>query len=208
MLKRMKDVDKMRKDMHAQEDERRRQDDERRHQDLLQLQRERLNQEAALEKARREAQSRHEEQRKRDKELERKLRKTPPLPKMTEDADMEMCLADFEEHMADLEVPRERWLTSLRPLLSAWARGTVDILSDEDRRRYGTVKDTLLAAYASTKGTLGYRALTVERQKGQSAAQFLTGIHRRWKHWIGDLSIDGRSTSESDDGGRRTAFTV
>ena len=174
----------------AQEDERHRQDDERRHQDLLQLQRERLNQEAALEKSRREAQSRQEEQRKRDKELERKLRETPPLPKMTEDADMEMFLADFEEHMADLEVPRERWLTSLRPLLSAWARGTVDILSDEDRRRYGTVKDTLLAAFASTKGTLGYRALTVERQKGQSAAQFLTGIHRRWKHWIGDLPME------------------
>jgi len=174
----------------SREEEKRRQDEERRHQELLQLQRQRLDQDIASEGARREAARRQEEQYKKEKELERKLRETPPLPKMTEDMDVEMFLADFEQHMADLEIPKERWLTNLRPLLSPWARGTVNILGEGDRRQYTKVKETLLGAYASTKGTLGYRALTTGRQKGQSAAQFLTGIHRRWKHWIGDLPME------------------
>ena len=171
---------------HRQEEEQRRREEEQRHQEFMTLQRQRLDNEEAL----RAAAVRQEEQHKKDKELDRRLRETPQLPKMKEDTDVEMFLVDFELHMRDLEIPPGRWLTNIRPLLSPWARGTVDILGEENRQQYPKVKETLLAAFASTKGSLGYRALTTGREKGQSAAQFLTGIHRRWKHWIGDLPME------------------
>ena len=52
---------------------------------------------------------------------------------------MQLYMSDFEHHMQDLEIPRERWVTSLRPLLSNWARQTVDLLGEESRRDYQKV---------------------------------------------------------------------
>lgn len=91
----------------------------------------------------------NETARRAEKELERKLRETPQLPKMRDSVDIEMFLIDFEQHMTDLEIPRERWITNLRPLLSDWARAAIDIIGEESRRDYTAVKEALLSSYAS-----------------------------------------------------------
>ena len=75
-------------------------------------------------------------------------------------------------------------------MLSNWARGAVDILEEADRKDFDAIKKALLNSFAGAKGSLEYRALTTGREKGQSATQFLSGIHSRWKHWIGDLLME------------------
>ena len=87
--------------------ERRHQDDDRCHQELMELQHRRLQQEQPAEEARRTAAARQEEQRKRNREIDRKLREAPQLPKMSGDTDVEIFLADFEE------IPKERCVVQL-----------------------------------------------------------------------------------------------
>ena len=153
----------------------------------MELQHRRLQQEQQAEEARRTAAARQEEQRKNDREIDRKLREAPQLPKMSGDTDVEIFLADFEMQMKDLEIPKEWWVMCLRPLLSNWPRGAVDILGEADRKDFDAIKKALLNSFAGAKGSLGYTApsCTTGKEKGQSATQFLSGIHSRWKHWIG-----------------------
>ena len=184
------EADRRQREEDRREMERRRQDDNQRHQELMELQHRRLQQEQQAEEARRTAAARQEEQRKKDREIDRKLREAPQLPKMSGDTDVEIFLADFEMQMKDLEIPKERWVMCLQPLLSNWARGAVDILGETDRKDFDAIKKALLNSFAGAKGSLGYRALTTGREKGQSATQFLSGIHSRWKHWIGELPME------------------
>ena len=67
----------------------------------MELQHRRLQQEQQAEEARRTAAARQEEQRKNNREIDRKLREAPQLPKMSGDTDVEI-LADFEMQMNDL----------------------------------------------------------------------------------------------------------
>ncbi len=92
---------------------------------------------------------------------------------MPETTDLELYIADFEHHMEDLEIPTTRWLTSLRPLLSLWAREILDLMSAAEKLKYSKVRSALLDAYCNEKGYLGHRLVATKRAKGQSAAQYV-----------------------------------
>ncbi len=102
---------------------------------------------------------------------------------MPEKTDLELYIADFEHHIKDLEIPTTRWLASLRPLLSLWAREILDFTSAAEKSDYSKVRSALLDAYCNEKGSLGHRLVATKRAKGQSAAQYLICRQRMWKHW-------------------------
>ena len=163
--------------------EQQRQIEEKRHLESLALEREKLEAER-VRQAERDSAKRQEEARcLRKREMDRKLKEAPPFPRMTETADVELYVSDFEHHMQDLEIPNTQWLTSLRPLLSNWARETLDLINECDRGDYRKVKKTLLTAYCNEKGSLGHRLIVTKRKKGQSSAQYLTQRQRMWRHW-------------------------
>ena len=166
--------------------EKQRESEEKRHLELLAFEREKLDTECRHQAEREAARRKEEARRLKERELDRKLREAPPFPRMTETVDMELYMSDFEHHMQDLEIPRERWVTSLRPLLSNWARQTVDLLGEESRRDYQKVRKALLGAYCNEKGSLGHRLIVTKRQKGQNSAQYLTQRQRMWRHWTED----------------------
>ena len=99
-------------------------------------------------------------------------------------------LEAFERQMRDLEYKQEEWLVRLRPLLSDWANAETNVLLEQDRRSYSEMKETLLNVYAGAKGGIGFRVVTVERKKGQSASQFMTQLYRQCRQWWQDLSVD------------------
>jgi len=135
-----------------------------------------------------EARAREEESARRvtERELDRRLRETPPFPAMKEADDIEIYLCDFIRHVMDLQIPKMRWLTCLRPLLCSWARRTVDMMSDDDRSDFDKVKRELLRAFANEKGSLGHRIVTSHRQKGQRFSHFL---NEQWKQWTEGLTL-------------------
>ena len=163
--------------------EQQRQIEEKRHLELLALEREKLEAERVRQAERDSAKRQEEARRLREREMDRKLKEAPPFPRMTETADVELYVSDFEHHMQDLEIPSARWLTSLRHLLSNWARETLDLIDECDRVDYRKVKKTLLTAYCNEKGSLGHRLIVTKRKKGQSSAQYLTQRQRMWRHW-------------------------
>ena len=63
-----------------------------------------------------------------ERDLDRCLKEVPQLPRMSKEEDVEMYLAGFEKRMNSLEIPPDRWVANLHPLLSTWALGTVDTL--------------------------------------------------------------------------------
>ena len=70
---------------------------------------------------------------------------------MSGDTNVEIFLTDFEMQMKDLEIPKERLVMYLRPLLSNWARGAVDILGEADRKDFDAIKKALLNSFAGAK---------------------------------------------------------
>ena len=163
--------------------EKQRQLEEKRHLEFIALEKEKLQAESRRQAERDTARRQEEARRLKERELDRKLREAPSFPRMTETVDMELYISDFEHHMKDLEIPGDRWLTSLRPLLSNWARTTLDLLGEEKRGDYKEVKTALLEAYCNEKGSLGHRLVVTKRQKGQNSAQYLTHRQRMWRHW-------------------------
>jgi hypothetical protein len=157
----------------------------------LELEEKRLQQNATAEEARRAAEARREEERKKERDLDRRLREIAQLPRMSENEDVELYLESFEFRLQSLEIPDDRWVSNLRPLLSTWAAQVVDALSQTDRSSYSKVKHFLLEAYCSTKGPLGTRALAPKREQGQTIAQFCAQQRRLWTQWM-----DGFTRSE------------
>ncbi len=102
---------------------------------------------------------------------------------MPETTVFELYIADLEHHMEDLEIPTTRWLTSLRPLLSLWAREILDLMSAAEKSDYSKDRSGLLDAYCNEKGSLGHRLVVTKRDKGQSTAQYLIRRQRMWKNW-------------------------
>ena len=47
----------------------------------------------------------------------------------------------FEQRMKSLEIPQNRWVDNLRPLMSIWAANTVDALNERDGDSYPKVKE-------------------------------------------------------------------
>ena len=78
----------------------------------------------------------------------------------------------------------------LHPLLSDWANAEIEVIQERHRGSHTKTKETLLNAYAGAEGDIGFRVITVERNKGQSASQFMTQLYRQCRQWWQDLSID------------------
>ena len=154
----------------------------------LELEEKKMQQAATAEEARRVAEARREEERKKERDLDRRLWEIAQLARMTEDEDVELYLESFESRIRSLEIPDDRWVHNLRPLLSNWAARVVDALSQTDRATYSKVKNFLLEAYCSAKGPLGTRALAPKREQGQTIAQFCAQQRRLWMQWMDGLT--------------------
>ena len=155
----------------------------------LELEEKRLQQTATAEEARRVAETHREEERKKERDLDRRLREIAQLPRMMEDEDVELYLESFESRLRSLEIPDDRWANNLRPLLSNWAARVLDALNQADRSTYSKVRNFLLEAYCSAKGPLGTRALAPKREQGQTIAQFCAQQRRLWTQWMEGLSL-------------------
>ena len=153
----------------------------------LDFEEKRWQQHAAMEEAQRATDAQREKERKKDRDLDRRLREVSQLPRMKENEDIEVYLDNFEARLQGLEIPEERWTDNLRPLLSTWALQVIDALSWTEQKKYKSVKDTLLEAYASAKGPIEIRLFSTHREKGQAAAQFFAQQRRLWKRWMEDL---------------------
>ena len=90
--------------------------EEKRHLKLLALEREKIEAERVRQAERDSAKRQEEARRLREREMDRKLKEAPPFPRMTETADVELYVSDFEHYMQDLEIPSIQWLTSLHPV--------------------------------------------------------------------------------------------
>ena len=57
-----------------------------------------------------------------ERDLDRRLKEVPQLPRMSEEEDVEMYLAGFEKRMNSLEILHDRWVTLCYPLghLEQW----------------------------------------------------------------------------------------
>ena len=76
--------------------------------------------------------------RSRDRELDRQLKEAPKFPTLTQETEMELYFADFEAHMRDFKIPKERYL---RPLFNDDARRLVRGLEME-QQVYPNIKTT------------------------------------------------------------------
>ena len=154
----------------------------------LERERHRLQQEREQEREREEARRREEltrerehEERRRQEEMRRleqrqqemKLRDAPKMSPMKDDADIEDFLCDFEMQAEDLELPKERWLLYLRPLLTQRVRDATTLLKQEERANYDKVRQTILETCTTKKGDLGSRWWTFTRKKGETFSSVL-----------------------------------
>ena len=155
----------------------------------IQLERERMEKENAREASQAAATALDKATRLKERDLDRRLKEVPQLPRMSEEEDVEMYLAGFEKRMNSLEIPHDRWVANLHPLLSTWALGTVDTLNAAESRVYSKVKKTLLEAFESTQGSLGQRVLNPKRKPGQKAAHLAAQLQRSWTHWTEGLTV-------------------
>ena len=156
------------------------------HLELLELEKQKLQAETRRQEEREKSRREEDARRQHERELDRKLREAPPLKRMSESTDAELFLAEFEARMTDLEIPRHRWMTSLRPLLAEWLQDVLDPLPQEERSVYATAKAEIMSAYSLRYGSLGHRLVMQERPKGMSGSQRLSQIVRRWKQWTTD----------------------
>lgn len=140
----------------------------------LDLEERRLEQMAVTDKARLE-ERRKEGERKCEREMDRKLKEFAQLPRMTEDEDIELYISSFEKRLLSVEIPQDRWVDNLRP-----------VMDQMDEKNY---KDTLLEAFCSSKGPLGVRAVTPQWKKGQTVAQFVAQQQRLLRQWLQDCTI-------------------
>ena len=155
----------------------------------IQLERERMEKENAREASQAAATALDKATRLKEQDLDRRLKEVPQLPRMSEEEDVEMYLAGFKKRMNSLEIPHDRWVANLHPLLSTWALGTVDTLNVAESRVYSKVKKTLLEAFESTQGSLGQRVLNPKRKPGQKAAHLAAQLQRSWTHWTEGLTV-------------------
>ena len=124
------------------------------------------------------------------KERELRIREVPQMAQMKESEDIELYLSEFEQRMADLQIPQERWMLNLRPLLAGWVKEIVEIIPRESRSDYNLVKKNMMDAYNLQKGTIGHRLVSLSRDRGMSFTQwFLTGM-RMWRRWTEDCDIE------------------
>ena len=141
-----------------------------------------------LEQQQEEARAREEAQRK-EKLLEQRRRETPKMQAMSEDTDVEDYLAEFELLMQDLvEMPIDRWMTYLRPLLSARARESIAVLTPEKRMDYESVKITILEACGIHQGRLGDRLWRFTKPKGVSFMSMTPKLLRLYNRYVGEKS--------------------
>ena len=156
----------------------------------IQLERERMEKENAREASQAAATAVDKATRLKEWDLDCRLKEVPQLPRMSEEEDVEMYLAGFEKRMNSLEIPHNRWVANLHPLLSTWALGMVDTLNAAESRVYSKVKKTLLEAFESTQGSLGQRVLNPKRKSGQKAAHLAAQLQRSWTtHWTEGLTV-------------------
>ena len=87
-----------------------------------------LEREEACRAEDRERERRREQRLKAERALELKRRDTPKLKRMTEDADVDEYMYDFERYVGSLEIPEEEWVIYLLPLLSESANRAVKTL--------------------------------------------------------------------------------
>ena len=80
----------------------------------IQLERERMEKENAREASQAAATALDKAK---ERDLDRRLKEVPQLPRMSEEEDVEMYLAGFEKRMNSLEIPHDRWVANLHPLL-------------------------------------------------------------------------------------------
>lgn len=154
-----------------------------RHAELMALERERLETERRQQAAREQIRKEEELKRQQLKEQELRVREAPQMAHMTETDDAELYLSEFEQRMADLHIPQERWMVNLRPLLAHWIKEIVDALPRDQRNNYEVVKQGIMETYSIRKGTIGHRLLTLPRNRGTTFSQwFLTG-KRMWRRW-------------------------
>ncbi len=151
----------------------------------------RLQLQITAEATRRIADEHREEERRKERVLDRRLRETAQLPRMKEDEDVEIYLESFESRLLGLEIPVDRWMANLRPLLSNWAAQVAEALDQTDRLVYSKVQHVLLEAYSSAKGPLGIRTLAPKKEPKQTMAQFCARQRRTWAQWT-----KGRTESE------------
>ena len=186
---------------HQQLEQERRLQEEAREQDRLKVEMQKHEEQMAIEKERIEMErqihadrerAKKEEERKRQelKEHELRVREAPPMPRMTENDDAELYLSEFEQRMADLHIPPERWMLNLRPLLPNWVKDIVEAIPRDQRNEYDVVKQNIMEMYSLRKGTLGHRLLTLPRDRGTTFSQwFLTG-KRMWRMWTEGCDIE------------------
>ena len=136
----------------------------------LELEEKRLQQITTAEEARRVAETHREEERKKERDLDRRLREIAQLPWMMEDEDVELYLESFESRLRSLEIPDDRWANNWRPLLSNWAARVLDALNQSDRSTYSKVKNFLL-------------------EQGQTIAQFCAQQRHLWTQWMEVLTV-------------------
>jgi len=129
-------------------------------------------------------------QRKAQREKELKIHQTPKLPPMKDKMDIELYLEDFEVYMNELETPKERWASCLRPLLTEEARVSLDGLTTTEKANYSTVKDALIQFQCTKAGSLGARYFNLRREPKQSFVDFIHTALRTWRHWMKDADIE------------------
>lgn len=175
-------------------EEERRLQDEVREQERLRMEAERHREQMAIEKERLEMEkqiqaerekTRREEERKRQqlKEHELRVREAPQMARMTENDDAELYLSEFEQRMADLHIPQERWMLNLRPLLAKWVKEIVEAMPQDHRNDYEVVKRSIMESYSIQKGTIGHRLLTLPRNAGATFSQWFVTGKRMWRRW-------------------------
>ena len=154
-----------------------------RHDQQMALERERLELERQIQVDREKTRKEEELKRQQLKEHELRVREAPQMARMTEDDDADFYLSEFELRMADLQIPKERWMLNLRPLLAISVKEIVEAMPSAQRNQYDAVKQSILEAYSLRKGTLGHRLLTLPRSKGASFSQWLFTGKRMWRSW-------------------------
>jgi len=135
-----------------------------------------------LEAQRKEAEARKAE----EKQLEIRRRETPKLAPIKEGANVEDFLEEFETQMEDLQMPVDRWMPQLRPLLSVGMRDAIAILPQEARAEYATAKAKILEAYGIRQGRLGDRFWRAVKPRGVSYTSICPKWMRLLKRYVGE----------------------
>ena len=157
-----------------------------RHEEQMAIERERLDLEKKIQAERERARRAEEEKRQQWKEHELRVKEAPQMARMTENDDAELYLSEFEQRMADLQIPQERWMLNLRPLLATWVKDVVESVPRDQRSDYDVIRKSILETVNLRKGTIGHRLLTLSRCKGTTFSQwFITG-KRMWRRWTED----------------------